>query len=246
MSESVKRRMSRHKQIVIAAIAVSAMLMYAIPAQQAAIAQDFSPPQDFAQSIIDETNQDIAQDQDIDQDQDQDQDASNDADQSNEATVSQDETNEQSNVLVTGDNEATTTQSGSNEATGEAAAASEGGSGGDIKKVKKSKWVDSSGGSSEAEAEVGIEQEVDNEAVTVQDSSATGNTLSNENTFGNDVAVVDQDNTADQTAVNLGFQDQDATQDQDADQTDTDFNFQYGFQCRADTSLNIPVLAEIC
>ena len=197
MSESVKGRMSRHKQLVIAALAVSVMLMYAIPAQQAAIAQDLTndPDQDLAQSIIDETNQDIDQEQDqeqdIDQEQDQDVTAENTADQSNEANIDQSEENNQNNIIATGDNDATTTQSGSNEANeNSAAAASEGGSGGDVWDTGKKAEVKSSGGDSEAEAEVGIEQEVDNEAVTVQDSSATGNTLSNTNTFGNDVAVV--------------------------------------------------------
>ncbi|HEX6252625.1 MAG TPA: hypothetical protein VFZ55_00255, partial [Nitrososphaera sp.] len=92
------------------------------------------------------------------------------------------------------------------------------------------------GGDSSADAAVGIDQDVSNDAVTVQDSSATGNTLSNTNEFGDDIAVVDQDNLADQDALNLGFQDQDATQDQDADQdaTQEDINFQYGFSQQAD------------
>jgi hypothetical protein len=223
-------------------LALFILMVLAVPSGgvlQGALAQDLITDDILAQEIIDRTFQDIAQDQQ--QDTEQNQDASNDADQSNEATVSQDETNDQSNVLVTGDNEATTTQSGSNEAAGTATAASEGGSGGDVKKAKKSE-VKSSGGDSEAEAEVGIEQEVDNEAVTLQDSSATGNTLSNENTFGDDVALVTQDNTADQTATNVGVQDPDQTQD--ADQTDTDFNFQYGFQCRGDFGLTFA--GDIC
>src|SRR5919106_1163725 len=128
MSESVKQRMSRHKHIVIAAIAVSAMLMYAIPAQQAAIAQVTNDPdQDLAQSIVDETNQNIDQDQDQDQDIDQEQDqeveAENEADQSNEANVDQSEENNQANVISTGDNDATTTQSGSNTANDNSAVA---------------------------------------------------------------------------------------------------------------------------
>jgi hypothetical protein len=75
-----------------------------------------------------------------------------------------------------------------------------------------------------------IGQNVDNDATTVQDSSADDNELTNDNEFGDDVAVVDQDNDAEQDALNLGFQDQDADIDQDATQSDDDINFQYGFQ----------------
>src|SRR5919106_1762072 len=217
-------------------LALFTLMVLAVPSGvlQAAIAQDLTVEDNLAQRIIDRTNQDIAQDQDQDQDIDQDQDqeveAENEADQSNEATVSQDETNEQSNALVTGDNTASTTQSGSNTANeNSAAAASEGGSGGDIKKLKDSK-AKSSGGSSEAEAKLNIEQEVDNEATTIQDSSADNNVLSNENTFGDDVAVVDQDNTAQQDAVAVGVQDQDADQDQDAAQFAENFNFDLSVQ----------------
>ena len=71
-----------------------------------------------------------------------------------------------------------------------------------------------------------IGQNVDNDATTVQDSSADDNELTNDNEFGDDVAVVDQDNDAEQDAFNLGFQFQDATQD--------DFNFQIAFSQQAD------------
>lgn len=75
-----------------------------------------------------------------------------------------------------------------------------------------------------------IGQNVDNDATTVQDSSA------DDNEFEDDVAVVDQDNDAEQAAFNLGFQFQDATQDQDVDQdaTQEDFNFQIAFSQQAD------------
>jgi hypothetical protein len=81
-----------------------------------------------------------------------------------------------------------------------------------------------------------IGQNVDNDATTVQDSSADDNELTNDNEFGDDVAVVDQDNDAEQDAFNLGFQFQDATQDQDVDQdaTQEDFNFQIAFSQQAD------------
>src|ERR671923_213865 len=69
---------------------------------------------------------------------------------------------------------------------------------------------------------------------TIQDSSADDNILANENTFGDDLALIDQDNLADQDAANVGIQDQDLTQDQVQDQFATNFNFdfdfQYGFQ----------------
>src|SRR5918996_714722 len=228
-------------------MALFTLMVLAVPSGvlQAAGAQDFTndPDQDFTQEIIDRTFQEITQDQDqdqdIDQEQDQDVEAENEADQSNEATVSQDETNNQANALVTGDNTASTTQSGSNTANeNSAAAASEGGSGGDIKKAVKSE-VKSSGGDSEAEAEVGIEQSVENDALTVQDSSADNNVLSNENTFGNDVAVVDQDNVADQDAVAVGVQDQDATQDQNATQDAENFNFGVSVQEAFQESIDI-------
>lgn len=81
-----------------------------------------------------------------------------------------------------------------------------------------------------------IGQNVGNDATTVQDSSADDNELTNDNEFGDDVAVVDQDNDAEQDAFNLGFQFQDATQDQDVDQdaTQEDFNFQIAFSQQAD------------
>jgi hypothetical protein len=53
-----------------------------------------------------------------------------------------------------------------------------------------------------------VEQETDS-------SSADGNVLDNNNEFGDDVPVIDQDNTADQDALNVGIQ----TQDQDQDLT---------------------------
>ena len=257
MFESVRRTMSGHKiQFVVAAIAVVGMMIYAVPTFQPAIAQDSDnedeTDQSFAQRIIDDTRQSIDQDQDQDasQDQDQDQSARNDADQSNTASVSQPETNTQSNVLATGDNDATTSQSGSNEADdNDANAASSGGSGGsgkccddnkhdDWKKDHKDKCdsCSGSGGDSKAIAKVGIDQDVDNTATTVQDSSADNNRLTNNNEFGDDVAVVDQDNTADQDATNIGVQDQDPDQDQDqdADNFNFDFDLQYGFSQQAD------------
>jgi hypothetical protein len=54
------------------------------------------------------------------------------------------------------------------------------------------------------------------------------------NEFGDDDTIVDEDNLADQNAVNVGVQEQEATQDidqvQDATNFNFDFDFQYGFQ----------------
>jgi hypothetical protein len=65
-----------------------------------------------------------------------------------------------------------------------------------------------------------VEQETDS-------SSADGNVLDNNNEFGDDVPVIDQENTAEQDAVNVGAQDADQDVDQDAIQED--LNFQFGF-----------------
>jgi hypothetical protein len=61
-----------------------------------------------------------------------------------------------------------------------------------------------------------VEQETDS-------SSADGNVLDNNNEFGDDVPVIDQENTAEQDAVNVG------AQDVDQDATQEDLNFQFGF-----------------
>jgi hypothetical protein len=227
--------MSSIKQIAIAAIVVSGILLYVVPGQQLATAQNLIDADEFTQTIEDEVEQEIEQEAEQEAEQDQDQTQSNDqnAEQSNEATVSQDETNEQANAIVTGDNTASTTQVGDNDAVGnEVEAESEGGDAGDAYAKKYSKASADGGDAGNAEAE--LEQEVENEATTIQDSSANDNVLVNENTFGNDVAIVDQDNIADQDALNVGIQDQDLTQDIDQDQdaanVNVDFDFQYGFQ----------------
>lgn len=225
MFKSIGQTLSGHKQMVIAAIAVSGMLL-AFPAQQLASAQvDIRNPQDLAQDIVQDTEQSIDQDQD--QDQDLDQEATNELDQSNEANIDQSEENNQANVIETGDNTASTTQT----ADENIVSASGGDAGADS-------WAKAHKGDAKAssDAEGGdAEAAVENEATTIQDSSADHNVLVNENTFGDDVALVDQDNTADQTAVNVGLQEQD--QDQDATNLDFDFASQYGIQCRADLSI---------
>ena len=227
--------MSSIKQIAIAAIVVSGILLYVVPVQQLATAQPLIDADEFTQTIEDEVEQEIEQEAEQEAEQEQEQEQSNEqsAEQSNEATVSQDETNEQANAIVTGDNTASTTQVGDNDAIGnEVEAESEGGDSGDAKAKKYSKA--SSEGGAGGDAVAALEQSVSNEATTIQDSSADDNILSNENTFGDDVAIVDQDNIADQDALNVGIQDQDLTQDitqdQDAANVNVDFDFQYGFQ----------------
>jgi hypothetical protein len=48
--------------------------------------------------------------------------------------------------------------------------------------------------------------------------------------FGDDVAIVDQDNLADQDAANVGIQDQDLTQIMDQEQLAENFNFDVNVQ----------------
>ena len=274
MFESVRRTMTGNKQIVIAAIAVSSMLLYAVPAQVAmATALGGTPAlelelltNDLAQEINDETTQDIDQDadQELEQEQEQEQEFSNEqtADQDNTASQSFDETNEQNQAIVTGDNSATTTATAANDADHNALAAeSTGGSASADTIVKKTKdkvyGGSATGGSSEAEAS--IEQEAEATATTVQDSSADDNVLVQENTFGNDVGVITQENDADQRALNVGFQDQNqyATQSVAQDANQEDINAQLAEQCAAanvelldgltlGTGAAAPEVTEIC
>jgi hypothetical protein len=183
-------------------------------------------------TIIQETSNQLEQEieQEIEQEaeQDQEQTQSNDqsANQSNTADVSQDETNDQANVLDTGDNTASTTQVGDNDAVGnKVQAESEGGDAGDTEAEKYSE-ASSTGG----DAEAALEQDVDNTATTIQDSSADDNVQTNNNEFGDDVAIVDQDNIADQDALNVAIQDQDLTQNIDQVQEAENFNFDLDFQ----------------
>src|SRR5918998_1116082 len=187
--------MSSIKQIAIAAIVVSGILLYVVPGQQLATAQNLIDADEFTQTITDEVNQEIEQEaeQEAEQEQEQEQENEQEAEQSNEATVSQDETNEQANAIVTGDNTASVTQLGDNDAIG-----------------------------NEVE-----EQSVTNEAAVTQDSSADDNILSNENTFGDDVAIVDQDNILEQNALNVGIQEQDIDQDIDQEQLAANVNFDF-------------------
>jgi hypothetical protein len=214
-------------------LALSILAVLAVPSGliQATFAQVEEEENTLAQSIVDRTFQEIEQEGEQEAEQEQDQTQSNDqsADQSNAADVSQDETNDQANVLDTGDNTASTTQVGDNDAVGnKVKAQSEGGESGDAKAKKYSKASSEGGDAGDASAD--LSQNVDNEATTIQDSSADDNILANENTFGDDLAPIDQDNLADQDALNLGLQDEDATQDQVQDQFATNFNFDLDVQ----------------
>jgi hypothetical protein len=75
---------------------------------------------------------------------------------------------------------------------------------------------------------------IDDEANTDQDSSADENVLENENEFGDDITIVDEDNLAEQDAINVGVQEQEAEQeleqDQDAANLNVDSDVQVGEQ----------------
>jgi hypothetical protein len=208
------------KKLTALMLIVFSVVGFSVPtgggALQTALAQVID-----ADSLIQETRDQVEQEieqeaeQEAEQEQEQDQSNEQSAEQSNEAEVSQDESNEQANAIVTGDNTASTTQVGDNEAVdNELEAESEGGDAGDTS--------------------ADLSQNVDNEATTIQDSSADGNVLTNENVFGDDIAVIDQENIAEQNAANIGIQEQDLTQTidqiQQAANLNVDFDVQVGVQ----------------
>ncbi len=214
-------------------LALSILAVLAVPSGliQTTLAQDEEEENTLAQSIVDRTFQEIGQEGEQEAEQEQDQTQSNDqsANQSNTADVSQDEENNQANVLDTGDNTASTTQVGDNDAVdNKVQAESEGGESGDAKAKKDSKASSTGGDSGDASAD--LSQNVTNTATTIQDSSADDNILANENTFGDDLALIDQDNLADQDAANVGVQEQDLTQDIVQDQLAENFNFDFDLQ----------------
>jgi preprotein translocase subunit SecF len=119
MFETVIAAMLKHKQVVFAAIAVTALIGYIAP-PGVQVAQATSLGEDIAGGVLDsvfgtddaeeeeavaEEDDDDGVDQDLAQDIEQDQEASNEADQDNE----QSQTNIQANDLETGDNTATNT-----------------------------------------------------------------------------------------------------------------------------------------
>ena len=67
-------------------------------------------------------------------------------------------------------------------------------------------------------------QVVDNESTRNQDSSADDNVFENDNDFGDDIAAIGQDNTADQDTANLGLQEQEAEQEQEQEQDAANLN----------------------
>jgi hypothetical protein len=151
-------------------LALSILVVLAVPSGllQAAIAQDLTVEDNLAQRIVYRTFQEITQDPIQEQTQ------------SNTADVSQDETTSQANVLETGENTASTRQVGDNDCKKCEVEAK----GGDAKSKKK-------GHSDGGDATASLEQDVDNEATTIQDSSADGNVLTNNNEFGDDIALID-------------------------------------------------------
>src|SRR5919106_5067750 len=160
-------------------LALSILAVLAVPSGliQTTLAQD-EEENTLAQSIVDRTFQEIEQEGEQGAEQEQEQDQSNDqsAEQSNTADVSQDETNDQANVLDTGDNTASTTQVGDNDAVGnKIKAQSEGGDSG-AAKAKKHSEASTSGGDS-GDASPDLSQNVNNTATTIQDSSADDNIL---------------------------------------------------------------------
>jgi cytoskeletal protein RodZ len=129
---------------VSVALALFTLMVFVVPSGvlQGALAQIDVDADTLIQETFDEVEQEIEQEGEQDAEQEQDQTQSNEqsADQSNTADVSQDETNDQANVLSTGDNTASTTQVGDNDAVdNKVKAQSEGGDSGDAKAKKYSK-----------------------------------------------------------------------------------------------------------
>jgi hypothetical protein len=224
-----------HKQIVFAAIAVTALMglivpLTAVPAAHAQVdaneivqgaldsvfGGDDAAAEDDGGDGVDQSGDD---NQNLEQTNEQNQEAEQEVDQEND----QSEENTQSNELNTGDNTATVTQANAAEQAVEAAAAAESGDAEaeaeDESKHKKDHHYSSSTtadaesiATATAEATGLIDQ--DNVAAVEQDSSANDNVLANVNEFGDDentqvaVPIIDQDQTAENRAVNLDFDDE--------------------------------------
>ena len=226
-----------HKQIVFAAIAVTALMGMIVPLTAVPAAHAQVDTQGLVDSALDAVfgGDDAAEDaggdggdggqsgddnQNIDQTNEQNQEAEQEVDQEND----QSEENTQSNTLETGANTATVTQANAADQAVEAAAAAEAGDSEaeaedeDDGKDKKHHYSSSSDSDSTtadansiatatAEATGIIDQ--DNVNAIEQDSSANDNILANVNEFGDDentqvaVPIIDQDQTAENRAVNL-------------------------------------------
>jgi hypothetical protein len=213
MFETVIAAMLKHKQIVFAAIAFTALVGYVMPpAVQVAQATSFGG--DLTRGILDsvgigdndedngadEEDDDDGVDQDLSQELRQDQEASNDIDQSNEQT----QENDQENSIETGDNTATNTAvtdneqdvtavSGDASAAAEAESEAEDGGSGHHSKHKKDGHDGHDDGSTSSSAEAAAEaisaadargtQDNDATAFSTQDSSVHDVTQSNEADF---------------------------------------------------------------
>jgi hypothetical protein len=196
MFETVIAAMLKHKQVVFAAIAVTALLGYITPpAVQVAQATSFG--EDLASGILDsvglgdndeevaaedvDDDDDDGVDQDLAQDLRQRQEASNEIDQDNEQT----QDNDQRNSIETGDNTATNTAVTDNEqdvtaVSGDASAAAEaeseaedGGSGHHGSKHKKDGHDGHDDGSTSSTAEAAAEAISAADARGTQDNDAT-------------------------------------------------------------------------
>ena len=220
-----------HKQIVFAAIAVTALMglivpLSAVPAANAQV--DAGSIVDGAlDAVFGDDEEAAAGDGDGDggasgdDSQNIDQDASNEAEVEQEVEQSADETNNQANVIETGDNDATVAQSNDDQRV-EAAAAAESGDAEaeaeDEDNYKHSKDHSSDTDTTTADAD-SIASAVatatgtqTNTATVDQDSSADDNVQVNENEFGDDtlvaVPISDIDQTAENRAINLDLDDE--------------------------------------
>jgi hypothetical protein len=223
-----------HKQIVFAAIAVTALMGLIVPLTAVPAANAQVDAGAIAQGALDAVfgGDDAAEDgdgdgvdqsgddnQNLEQTNEQNQEAEQEVDQEND----QSEENTQSNELNTGDNTATVTQANAAEQAVEAAAAAESGDAEaeaeDGSKHKKDHDYSSSTtadahsiATATAEATGLIDQ--DNVAAVEQDSSANDNVLANVNEFGDDentqvaVPIIDQDQTAENRGINLDIDDE--------------------------------------
>jgi hypothetical protein len=235
MFETVIAAMLKHKQIVFAAIAVTALIGYAMPpAVQVAQATSFGG--DLASDIIggvfgtsnddngaeEEEDDTDGVDQNLEQDLEQDQEASNEADQSNE----QSQTNIQANDLETGDNTATNTAnndadqevtavSGDASAAAEAESEADGGCcddghHGDKHKKHSSDGHDGSDGSTSSSAEAAAEAISAATATGTQDNDAIATSTQDSSihdvTFDNEANFAPQNNNP--VAIQVNDQDQ--------------------------------------
>jgi hypothetical protein len=212
MFETVIAAMLKHKQIVFAAIAVTALIGYVMP-PAIQVAQATSLAEDIVSGILpdfgdddddngaEDEDDDDGVDQDLSQELRQDQEASNEIDQDNEQT----QDNDQRNSIETGDNTATNTAVTDNEqdvtaVSGDASAAAEaeseaedGGSGHHGSKHKKDGHDGHDDGSTSSSAEAAAEaisaadargtQDNDATAFSTQDSSVHDVTQTNEAHF---------------------------------------------------------------